>query len=266
MSKIRIQNFDENGNIEKTRILKLSTAIQKFDYFSKYGFNINLDLINKEDMANFSQFLFDFAENLDTPEPKKKKIKRTKESDNNTDWNDYRYEFLNNAFEKAKNDQDKLIEILRKEDFFMMDSITLLDRFPEFKKKISKIKRYKYQWMLKVLKFGVSPEKDSFDPYILIGMQISPRRMRKTLVYLNKEFLYSLRMDIPKRLDGVKKKPVQLVKYPDWMNYDERQKWGREHRKLMNDPSLQPSKFYETYNQDVTVKGNLIITEINNKK
>lgn len=271
--KIRIQVLDDEHNVLSTKVLKLSTFGNSVDLLSnlkKGQVNFNFTAENIESYSNYIRtFRKIYREGIRLEKEKENQIlrpkKRHKPSKDNQNWEDYREKFIRDAIEKSKNNQDAFIHILRENDFVFMDSITLLDRFPNLSKHISKIKLGKYQWMLKVLKFGVSPEKDSFDPLILIGIKISPERDRKIVVYHNKKFLYSLLMEIPKRLDGVKPKPVQLIKYPDWMTYDERQKWGKEHRKLLADPELKPSKFYDLYNTDIIVKGYLVITEINNK-
>lgn len=271
MGKIRIQPLNEDGIPEKVIVSTISNFSNKEKDITpllKHGGMVVIEAKDSDDLMRASQHLFHLAD-LDLkdmmPVDGVKKVERTKAHHWNEDWEDYRLKFIKDAMEASKGNQDKLIEYLRKNDFVFLDSITLLDRFPEMKKKISKIKLAKYQWMLKSIRMTTNPEKDLHDPLILFGITISPKRNRKTIVYLNKKFLYSIKMEIPKKLGGVKHKPVQLIKYPDHMEYLERNKWGREHRQLMKDPSLKPSRFYTIYNQDVIVKGNLIIYELNNK-
>ena len=271
MGKILLQPVDKDGIPEKVQSLRINTftTSDKFEKpLMKHGGQIILELDNSDELLKVAQHLFHLTEvSLEEMMPKEglKPVKRTKAHHWNEDWEDYRFKFIKDSFDKAKGNQDKLISILRDSGYVFLDTVTLLDRFPEFEKLIPKIKRQKYQWMLHSLKRTNNPEKDVHDPYILFGIQISPKRNRKTVVYLNKKFLYSIKMEIPRELVGVKKKPVQLVKYPEQMNYDERQKWGREHRQLMANPELKPSKFYTIYNQDVIVKGHLILIDLNNK-
>jgi len=272
MDKIRIQNYNKEGHIINTKVYSIDNFLKKSsDILSRHGFNINIDIINPKLMHKLSKHLRQMCihlekENHYANEPQKKFIRHKEPTDSNIDWVDYRQSFIRDVMDKCKNDQDKLIQLLRAEGFVFMDTLTLIDRFPDVKTRISKIRRHRYQWMVKMIKAGVSPDKDKMDPFIIFGMIISPKRKRKTLIFLNKEFIYSQLMDIPRRTDGVKRKPIQLIKYPEQMDYLERNAWGKEHRKLIADPELKPSKFYTIYNQDIEVKGDLIIIGLNNKK
>jgi len=268
MGKIRLYKLDENRRPLKTEVMTLNKFnTHSFEEkFMEHGGSIMISFDKSDELVDTTEKLYELINTEDKIKDLNEKApRRTIKHKWNGDWVNYRKEFIKDVTEKSDNDQDKLILALRKEGFIFLDSTTLLDRFPELIKKISKVKLKKYQWMVRLLKEGITPEKDSFDPYVLFGITISPKRKSKTVVYLDKRFLYSINMDIPKRLDGVKAKPVQLVKYPDWMDYKERQKWGSEHRKLLADKELKPSKFYTIYNQDIIVKGYLVIISLNNK-
>lgn len=265
MGKIRINNLDEDGRVNDSKVYTYKNFLSKDEeILSEHGSHIFVDYMKPEELTEIGHHLTLIASEVgNTQNPFIRP--RSKKHQWNQDWGDKRETFINEVIEKSKNDQDSFIQTLRKCNFVFLDTISLLDHFPELTKRISTIKRDSYQWMLKKTKEGKTPKQDKYDPYIIFGICIYPKRKSKTLVYLNKRFLYSMRMDIPKSTTGVKKKPVNLIKYPDWMTYEERQKWGKEHRKLLADRELKPSKFYSTYNQDIIVEGYLVITDLSNK-
>ena len=48
-------------------------------------------------------------------------------------------------------------------------------------------------------------------------------------------------------------KQTNLIKYPHYMVYEDREKWGIEHRMLLQNPERKPSKFYVRWAKDVQV-------------
>ena len=65
------------------------------------------------------------------------------------------------------------------------------------------------------------------------------------------------------KFEGIKKlalpkkpmtfKQTNLIKYPHYMEYDEREKWGIEHKLLKENPERKPSKFYNRWAKDIEV-------------
>lgn len=159
---------------------------------------------------------------------------------------------------KVKN-QDDLINVLREMSFIFMTSDYLKHFIPE-DYTIKKAHLEKYQWLIRRIREAKTPINDKFDPQILLGVDImSKERSNKMVLYAYGTFKESIRLPIPE------KKPLtfgktNLMKFPMYMNEEERLKWGTEHRALLNDPNKKPSKFYLRWFKDVRVGDELKIT------
>lgn len=163
---------------------------------------------------------------------------------------------LKEAYEGSK-DQDEFINTLRKNhDFVFVDSDRLKMLIPETYK-IKPAHLEKYQWLIRCTKEAKDPRNDKFDLALIIGIIILPDadRTNKMVIYTNGEFETSLKLEVPK--NAMTFKQTNLIKYPHYMIYEEREKWGVEHRLLLQNPGRKPSKFYERWAKDVVVGNEL---------
>ena len=150
-------------------------------------------------------------------------------------------------------DQDDFIKTLRTGyDFVFLDSDRLKMLIPEAYN-IKSRHLDKYQWLVKLTKQAKDPRNDKFDLALLIGLTILPEneRSEKIVIYLNGEFSSQEKLELPKSPMTFKK--TNLIKYPHYMVYEEREKWGIEHRMLLANPDKKPSKFYIRWSKDVQV-------------
>lgn len=151
---------------------------------------------------------------------------------------------------KAGDDQDKFITFLRTRDFVFITGEHLSKLVPEgYKIKERHLKDY--EWLLRRTKMAKDPRADKFDVSFLLGIKILSDRSNKVLIYMNGEFTENLKLEVPKKAFNFKQ--TNLIKFPHYMTYEEREKWGIEHRQLMSNPSKKPSKFYQRWEKDVNL-------------
>jgi len=147
-----------------------------------------------------------------------------------------------------------------------MESDRLKQLIPEAYS-IKDIHLAKYQWMVRVAKRAKDPRNDKFDLPLLIGISIMEKESRtdKMVIYLNGTFSKSEKLEVPK--NAMTFRQTNLIKYPHYMTYEEREKWGIEHRLLLSNPTKSPSKFYLRWSRDVKVGDELKLkTEEDGKK
>lgn len=170
---------------------------------------------------------------------------------------DQREELMNEALKKGT-DQDKLIAFLREHNFrFMMQDFVDALKLDFGCKKVH---NDKYQWMMRLIKEAKDPANDKYDPLLVFGIKMVPERSPKVVVYFFKEFKKKYDIEVPKKAD-FNFKTTSLSKFPKYMTYEEREKWRREHRILMNNPEThKKSKFYLRWEKDIELGDTLKIS------
>lgn len=169
---------------------------------------------------------------------------------------------LDEAVKASKYNQDSFITYLRERDFVFMTSDQLKTLLPE-SYSIKKIHFEGYEWLLRRTKIAKDPRSDKFDISLLLGIKILSERSDRILLYMNGENQKSIRLEVPEKAFNFKQ--TNLIKFPHYMIYEEREKWGIEHRQLMANPEKKPSKFYQRWVKDVKLGDELKIKK-NDKK
>lgn len=116
------------------------------------------------------------------------------------------------------------------------------------------IKRFhtNYQWMVRLLKVAVNPINDKIDPQIFFGIKLIGDLKERVPIYISGKFEKSLTMEWDETKVNFKK-PEKFYKFPEPMTYKERAQWRVEDRKLLNDPSYEPTKFYHRWKEFITI-------------
>src|SRR5690606_10287224 len=124
------------------------------------------------------------------------------------------------------NNQDILIKELRGMGFVFITSDFLKYIIPDTYEISSKHKE-KYQWLIKVTKYAKDPKNDKYDPQIMVGIQIMEGRSDRVILYAYGKFVGSYRIAVPEK-KAMKVGKTNLIKFPHYMNEEERLKWGFE--------------------------------------
>lgn len=165
-----------------------------------------------------------------------------------------RENFIIETVNSSKN-QDEFINTLRKLDYRFVNSDMLKTMIPEAYK-IKEVHLGKYDWLIQRTREAKDPRNDRFDLTIIMGISIMDKRNPKIVVYLFGEFWKSFKLEVPKK-NPITQRNTNLIKYPHYMTYDEREKWGIEHRMMKLNPEKKATKFYKRWVKDVTVPDEL---------
>lgn len=160
------------------------------------------------------------------------------------------------AVKASKDNQDAFISYLREREFVFMTSDQLKTLLPE-SYKFKKVHLENYEWLLRRIKTAKDPRADKFDISMILGIKILSDRSDRMLLYMNGENQKSIRLEVPEK--ALNFKQTNLIKFPHYMIYEEREKWGIEHRQLMANPDKKPSKFYQRWVKDVKLGDELKI-------
>jgi len=159
--------------------------------------------------------------------------------------NDSKYLELINELHTSKrcDNQLRLISYLKERDykFFQASFIKEVGFSLELKKKSHK----KFIFLTRVLQETTNPLKDRYDFNVLVGICLD-HSTDKVLIYLEGKYYTSLSLGWP--LDTkVNFKSVKGRKFPKEMSLDDRFKWRQEDYKLIRDPRIKSSDFYNEW-------------------
>lgn len=252
IKKLRIQLFNLEGIQISDRLVDQKTEFYQGPKEKHLGpMRVEFSLSDRSDIPGAIEYLNKLA--LDMPIEKKETKGPGRPKSSETFIPDNSREILIEESFKNSKDQDAFIKLLREQhDFIFMDSDRLKMLIPET---YTIKERYleKYQWLVRCTKRAKDPRNDKFDLALLIGIVILPEsdRTNKMVIYLNGEFYKTLKLEVPK--NAITFKQTNLIKYPHYMTYEEREKWGIEHRLLLQNVDKKPSKFYVRWAKDVQV-------------
>lgn len=240
--RLRIQLFDEEGRLTDDRTVSQNPELSKGPSNTHKGlFRIEFTFSEKSDIEKAKNYLDQMVGSLPLGVKKIRKKSKLDYDDPST-----REEQLEAVINTAT-DQDVLIDVLRASGFkFMMsDFLESLD-FPNLN--IKPIHLRKYQWMLYLRKPSRNPKSDKYDPLLVFGIQLVPEHNEKIVVYLHGEFYKSYRIKIPDKPKEVFKK-TSMMKFPEYMTPEERDKFRYELRQYQNNPEKKLTKFWNRWKQ-----------------
>lgn len=240
--KLRLQLFDKEGRLVEDRLVSQDPEIYSGPKVQHEGLlRIEFTLNGKDDIEKAKKYLDQLVGILPLNEKKKKKEKVP-------DTPEFRKELLEEVMGIAT-DQDHLIKLLRERDFhFMMTDLLEAYEFPGLE--INNKHRETYQWMLKRLKRAKNPKFDKYDPMLMFGIQMIPERNDRIVVYLDGLFTNGHIIKVPDKPKEVFKK-TKMIKFPHYMNEEEREKFRFELRRYEEEPDRKLSKFFKRWKDSV---------------
>jgi len=242
--KLRIQLFDDEGRLIDDRQVSQGPELAKGPIADHKGlFRIEFTFDCKDDIEKAKTYLDQMVGNL--PIGSKKIRKQMVEK---LDDPDERAKVLEYVISTAV-DQDALITMLREKGFvFMMTDF--LDIFDFDNLEIKDRHKEEYQWMIRNIRIAKNPKADRYDPMLIFGIRLLPEHDEKIVVYLNGAYHKSFKVPIPTKPKEVFKKTM-MIKFPHYMNEEEREKFRYELRLYQNQPDREYSKFYNRWKSAV---------------
>lgn len=153
-------------------------------------------------------------------------------------------------------DQDQFIDKAREAGFVFVTSEHLLMIADKMKVKSlpDHVSGGKFEYMVRLIRRAKDPLNDKYDLSMIFAIKmISGRSPRMRTWLLGEEG--KARLDIPEKAYTFRK--TGLIKFPTYMKEDERLKWSREIRLLIDKPEMKPSKFFNRWAKDVQVPDDL---------
>ena len=234
--KTRIQLYDSEGRLISDRLVSQDPEFYHGPKEKHDGpMRVEFTFMDKSDVELVKQYLDKLSgilpiETLNKSEKKKSKVILT---------DDNREEFLKSILENPS-DQDQFIQLLRGYGFVFVttDFVESIQLPINFKK----LHKQTLVWMVKMLRRAKDPKNDKYDPMLAFGINLE-ERSEKIVIYLNGEFHSKVEIKLPdKPRETIKK--TGLVKFPQFMEQDERDRFRKELRELIDKPESTPSKFF----------------------
>lgn len=256
-NKMRIQLFDKDGLPMSDRLVDQYTEFNRGPQEAHDGMiKIEFTFSDANEVNTGIDYLKQLIGNLPLRETQKRGRKPIGESSSSSTPNKENLEvrllnFYNELeSEKVSENQKTLIEWLRNDCNF---SLTTEDALEELGIKINLKPNHKdkYQWFLRCLKIGKKPIEDKFDTTLLVGMKVIGEPSERVVIYENLEFKKKVNIPIPEKQYIFKKLPI--LRFPKFMNEEDRKTFRLEHRLILNDPTRELSKFYQRWYKDVQI-------------
>lgn len=231
--KLRIQLFDEEFNMLSDRLVSQYTEFGRGPGEVHEGpLKIEVCLFSKEDVDQFKTYLETMRGHIpmDSYKAKRGRKKAPKDIEG---FRDYIAEQMA-GYEALP----ELITMLR-EQGFLFSSLDLLKDMG-YPIQVSKVYR-KYKFMVRLLRKAKNPANDKYDPSLLIGIKGG-----KVIGISGEDMLFEKIFD--EDADKMIKIPAKAkVKFPDYLNQDERNKFRSEMQLLKDDPERNPTGFYKRW-------------------
>lgn len=235
--KIRIQLFNQGGALVSDKLLEQGGAFYSGpkEIHSEGPIRIEFTLIDQRDTEEAIVYLQKLRGIL----PLEEKLKKRKDATSVDLVSDYLKIEEHIKPENFKT-QDDLVFYLRDLGFvFLMEDHLSQLGLPIEIKPLHK----EFQWMIKQIKRAKNPKADKYDPTLVIGMAIWGERTEKVVVYLEGKFKKSHKIPVASK-PKFTFDHTEMMKFPDFMNDEEREKFRIEHR-IYKAHTAQPlSKFY----------------------
>lgn len=95
----------------------------------------------------------------------------------------------------------------------------------------------KYAWMVR----RVGTKQDTS---FICGIRMWGKKTDKIIVLIRGAHAATIRVDWKDKADINFRNPTIKLKFPDYLDYDERRTWRTEHHKQLRNPSRKPSESY----------------------
>jgi hypothetical protein len=258
---VRIQLFDDSGMVSDRLISQVSEFYLGPKEKHEGPLRIEFTFEEKSDVEQAITYLNKLVGYM--PIKSEPKVRGRKPLNQNSDYKDIgedKEQIIEKLIKESSN-QDELINKLREMGFIFMTSDYLKHFIPDTYK-IKGIHLDAYDWLIRRIREAKTPMNDKFDPQVLLGVKISSERSPKLVKYIYGEYKGKNELVIPSK-KAITFGKTNLMKFPMYMNEEERLKWGTEHRTLFQNPDKKPSKFYLRWYKDIKVGDELKIEEDN---
>ena len=255
---VRIQLFNDGGMISD----RLITQISEFYQGPKEVHNGPLRIEFTFEDSGDVEGAIDYMQKLIGLVPLKEKStqgRKAGEIDNDKTFSQDKNKILAEVIENNRSNQDDFIKALRAMGFVFVTGDYLKYIIPE-EYQIKERHIQEYDFLVRKTKEAKDPKNDKFDPQIIIGISMSTSRKDKMVSYIYGEMGSPFKIRVPEK-NPMKASKTNLIKFPAYMEEDERLKWGIEHRMLFNTPGKKPSKFYMRWTKDIKVGDELKISK-----
>jgi len=234
--RLSIQLFDEEGRV----IMDTKTVGQDQEFSKgpteqlKEGHSIRMEVTiqNSKDLDKLEDYLRQLRGLV--PIHLRKKKGELPELENP------REELLATALDKSTT-QDELIDYLR--EFGYVFVTTEFIEWKEMDIELRDRDKDKYQWFMRRMKKAKDPKSDKYDPSLAFGMQVWGEPTETIVIYLNNIYHKRIKLEPIASQEHVLEKS-EMVKFPHYMEEDEKERFRKEHRLLQEDKEREPSKFY----------------------
>lgn len=229
--KMRMQLFDTDFIQLSDRLVTQDPEFAKGPKEVHVGpIKVEFSLFTKGDIEACKLYLDQLMGNLPIEGPKERKQKKKLETSSPT----YREELVE-RISTLKNPKE-LVAYLREQGFVF----TTLDYLEDLGNQIAVSKPYRkrYQWLVKLLRQAKNPLKNRYDVSVLVGF-----KGEKLIVWSGDEVLHKAILE--GNLDTEIKVPIKFkVKFPPYMQHDERLQFRVQMEDLRKFPDRKPSKVY----------------------
>ena len=270
MGKIRITLFeglqavvdgDQMALIKEDRLVESGLEFMNGPKDKHDGpIRIDFTMEHRDEVEGLVKYLSQLALDLPLSEKAKKTYER-KTTPNALLEKEPIMQLIEDAFHKNKT-QEKLVDYLKGLNFVFLTEEHLKEhfeanKFPWNLKKLKEKKKVhphsKYQYMVRLLRLAKDPAKDKYDPQIAFGIKLIGDRVGKVIIYLFGKYHKTVEIHWEDAKEINFKVKEKFYKFPEAMIYLDRHKWRLEDRKLLNNPELTPSGFYERWKPFVTI-------------
>lgn len=258
--KMRIQLLDENLITLSDRLVDQAIELYQGPK-DKHKNPIKLEVVltSQNDINAFKEYIDQLAGNLPIREVNSK---GRPASTTQKELESPREDILLRVEDMIANgeDQDAIINYLRKLGFVFMVTEDFLHYFPGFPLQVRDIGQpnnngqypESLNWMVRRTKMGKMPSSDKYDPMIIFGFKVMGLRNKKFVSYLYRDNRKKHKAEIPTK-KALSFANFEMSKMPHYMTEDERLKWSAEMRSLMLSKDKKPSKFFLRWAPEITL-------------
>lgn len=254
-SKMRLRFFQETGELLSDRLVEQNTEFMMGPKETHKGpVQLEVTLRTQEEVDNFIAYVKKVKGDL--PIVAKEKKNAPKQIDKMLSEKEPLLDLVKTLQAKSKT-QEQLIAALREYDFKFMMSDTVKD-LGGIKEQITlRDKDEDYQFMVRLVKEAKDPMNDKYDFRLALGIKIIGEKVDRVKIYIWGKYDTYWKLPWEKAKANNFKKVEPLHVFPKFMDYEDRKKWRKEHRMVVNakatNDKYEPTKFYNKWAPHITI-------------
>ena len=243
IKKIRLQTFDNEGNPLEDRLVNQDIELKNGPKETHDGpLKVEVCLFQQDDIDLFIEYLQRLKGTL--PLEVASKAGKKKEQTFNMDEDPEAYiSHIREILESGEGTSiDGVINQLRDIGYTFITTDLAADREIPL---TPAEKHGNLQWLIKLIKEAKDPRNNKYDPRILIGVNLIEKK-KNIHLYQDGEFVETFKAQWSENNQYSFQK-TKMIKFPEYMTLDEREKWRKEHYALQAGKVKQTSKFYDRW-------------------